>query len=90
MDICHLTSVLYHVSRALIGDLFVLSQNNPSSVNYAGGMADLAVLDQDEQFQPERDEATKSIVFSQWTSLLDRSVVLREGVCPARASKVWN
>ena len=58
--------------RALASDLFVLSQNNPASANYAGDAADLTLCDADEEFRPKPKEAVKTVVFSQWTSLLDR------------------
>lgn len=68
---CPLSS-LTRSSSALMQDLFPLSQNNPASSNYAGDAVDLSFIDADEQFQPERLSATKSVVFSQWTKLLDR------------------
>lgn len=58
--------------RALASDLFVLSQNNPASANYAGDAADLTLCDPDEEYRPQPNEAVKTVVFSQWTSLLDR------------------
>ena len=58
--------------RELVRDLFLLSQNNPASVNYAGDAADLVACEPDEEFRPKPREATKTVVFSQWTSFLDR------------------
>lgn len=63
-------TLLFH--RALIQDLFPLSQNNPASANYAGDSVDLSACDEDPKFRPEPLEATKTVVFSQWTKLLDR------------------
>ena len=53
-------------------DLFPLSQNNPVSANYAGHAVDLSCIDPDPEFQPEHNVSTKTVVFSQWTKLLDR------------------
>lgn len=53
-------------------DLIIFSQNNPASRNYIGGAADLAGIDEDPMFQPTRSDSVKTVVFSQWTKLLDR------------------
>lgn len=53
-------------------DLMLLSQNNPASDNFVGDGVDLASIDDDPHFQPLAKEPYKTVVFSQWTKLLDR------------------
>jgi SWI/SNF-related matrix-associated actin-dependent regulator of chromatin subfamily A3 len=68
-------------SRALLVDLLPFSQINPASANFIPG------VDPEEEvktqatggtigFQPVAGEIVKSVVFSQWTKLLDRYVLL--------------
>ncbi|SCV70683.1 BQ2448_3445 [Microbotryum intermedium] len=61
---------------ALVNDLRPFSQANPASVNFRG---DLYGSDEPLEgeartigFQPRKGEVVKSVVFSQWTSYLDR------------------
>ncbi|SCZ99378.1 BZ3500_MvSof-1268-A1-R1_Chr7-2g09506 [Microbotryum saponariae] len=61
---------------ALVNDLRPFSQANPASVNFRG---DLYTSDEPREgesrtigFQPHKGEVVKSVVFSQWTSYLDR------------------
>lgn len=61
-------------NRALIRDLFPFSQANPASANYWGGMDEEKVDEESRTigFQPVKGVVVKSVVFSQWTKLLDR------------------
>lgn len=63
-------------SRALINDLLPFSRANPASPNYWGGMDLEDQIDEEHGgtigFQPVKGEVVKSVVFSQWTKLLDR------------------
>lgn len=62
--------------RALIDDLLPFSRANPASSNYRGGMNMQDDLTEETGgtigFQPVKGEVVKSVVFSQWTKLLDR------------------
>ena len=58
--------------RALMGDLLPFSQANPASRNYAPDEAELAMPNEDDQYRPHRGEVVKTVVFSQWTKLLER------------------
>lgn len=67
--------------RALLLDLLPFSQANPASPNYDPDA--LKPLDGQEQppmttigLQPVSGEMVKSVVFSQWTALLDRFVII--------------
>lgn len=53
-------------------DLVIFSENNPASANYMGDNVDLALIDEDEIYRPQPKDHTKTVVFSQWTKLLDR------------------
>lgn len=68
-------TALLRFHRALINDLLPFSRANPASPNYWGGMED-EQLDEEHGgtigFQPVKGEVVKSVVFSQWTKLLDR------------------
>ncbi|KAI5475860.1 DNA repair protein rad5 [Pseudohyphozyma bogoriensis] len=61
-------------TRALISDLLPYSRANPASENYDGSINfdDIPLEEQPIGFQPVRGEVVKSVVFSQWTKLLDR------------------
>ena len=70
---------MYFPDRSLVADVFPFSQANPASANFWGGMD----LDEPKTeatggtigFQPVKGEVVKSVVFSQWTKLLDRYVL---------------
>lgn len=57
--------------RALIRDVFPFSQANPSSANFAHEITSFEDADVI-GFKPVQGETVKSVVFSQWTKLLDR------------------
>ncbi|GAA5859731.1 hypothetical protein JCM8547_007003 [Rhodosporidiobolus lusitaniae] len=64
-------------TRALLLDLLPFSQANPSSPNYDPLFDPKQLLDAEGKggthgFQPVNGEVVKSVVFSQWTALLDR------------------
>ncbi|KAM0756492.1 hypothetical protein T439DRAFT_376672 [Meredithblackwellia eburnea MCA 4105] len=64
-------------TKALIADVFPFSQANPASANYCGGGEELDETKEEQTggtigFQPVKGEVVKSVVFSQWTKLLDR------------------
>lgn len=77
-------------TRALLSDVLPFSQANPASVNFARSVDE--PFGQTIGFQPVRGEVVKSVVFSQWTSLLDRcafiSVLVRSltNACPESAT----
>lgn len=58
--------------RALMSDLLPFSQANPASANYAPDEAELAMPNEDDMYRPHRGEVVKTVVFSQWTKLLER------------------
>ncbi|KAL8290052.1 hypothetical protein RQP46_002991 [Phenoliferia psychrophenolica] len=63
-------------TKSLIADVYPFSQANPASANFWGGM-DLEEPKTKSTggtigFQPVKGEVVKSVVFSQWTKLLDR------------------
>ncbi|GAA96374.1 uncharacterized protein L969DRAFT_91492 [Mixia osmundae IAM 14324] len=62
-------------TRALLADLFPFSQANPTSANYAGDGADFSAVtpEEEDDFRPHSGQVVKSVVFSQWTALLDRT-----------------
>lgn len=55
--------------RALLADVIPFSQANPASVNFTASRDEQAATI---GFQPVTGEVVKSVVFSQWTTLLDR------------------
>lgn len=64
-------------TRALLDDLLPFSRANPASNNYEGRMDEGEAPKPGEWghtigFQPVKGEVVKSVVFSQWTKLLDR------------------
>ncbi|GAA5829809.1 hypothetical protein JCM11251_007888 [Rhodosporidiobolus azoricus] len=64
-------------TRALLLDLLPFSQVNPASRNFDPSFDPASLLSPDGSggtigFQPVRGEIVKSVVFSQWTTLLDR------------------
>lgn len=67
-------------NRALINDLLPFSRANPASSNYDGRIEFDPTLTEKTGgtigFQPVKGEVVKSVVFSQWTKLLDRCVCL--------------
>ncbi|KAI0068288.1 hypothetical protein BV25DRAFT_1793096 [Artomyces pyxidatus] len=56
--------------KALLGDLVQFSKANPHSVNYDPASLDVQMVD--DQGNILDDGVTKTVVFSQWTSMLDR------------------
>ncbi|GAA5920321.1 hypothetical protein JCM1841_004530 [Sporobolomyces salmonicolor] len=56
-------------TRTLMLDLLPFSQANPHSANYNSS---LDAFEKTIGFQPVKNEIVKSVVFSQWTALLDR------------------
>lgn len=63
------------VDRALLNDLFPFSQANPTSANYSPDMPDIMYDTNDPEsadYAPRRGDVVKTVVFSQWTKLLDR------------------
>lgn len=58
--------------RALLADVLPFSQANPASANFWGGMHLVPDPHATIGFQPVKGEVVKSVVFSQWTKLLDR------------------
>ncbi|GAA5976261.1 hypothetical protein JCM11641_001097 [Rhodosporidiobolus odoratus] len=64
-------------TRALLSDLLPFSRTNPSSENYDPSFNPASLLDPEGRggtigFQPVQGDIVKSVVFSQWTTLLDR------------------
>ncbi|KZP31164.1 hypothetical protein FIBSPDRAFT_724894 [Athelia psychrophila] len=68
-----ISAELFHPStkvKALLGDLVQFSKANPYSVNYDPSSIDIQMLDDKGN---EVDEGSiKTVVFSQWTSMLDK------------------
>lgn len=61
--------------RHLISDLWPFSQANPASVNYAPNAPIFQVDDKtDSKYKAVKGTVVKSVVFSQWTKLLDKCV----------------
>jgi hypothetical protein len=79
------SSLLYN--RALLLDLLPFSQANPASPNYDPD-AQKPLEGEDSPplttigLQPVTGEIVKSVVFSQWTALLDRYVAIRFSLIP--------
>jgi SNF2 family DNA or RNA helicase len=55
--------------KALLGDLMEISKQNPHSANYEPSIND---IQQTDQFGNPIEDLTKIVVFSQWTSMLDK------------------
>ncbi|KXN85676.1 Putative SWI/SNF-like matrix-associated actin-dependent regulator [Leucoagaricus sp. SymC.cos] len=56
--------------KALIGRLMPFSTANPHSANYNPGVLDVQIVDSDGN--GSTDNVIKTVVFSQWTSMLDK------------------
>ncbi|THH02609.1 hypothetical protein EW026_g285 [Hermanssonia centrifuga] len=56
--------------RALLGDLIQFSRVNPHSANYDPSSIEVEMVD--DQGNSIEDGVTKTVVFSQWTSMLDK------------------
>ena len=60
----------------LLGDLLPFSQANPMSDNHVNGFgedpASFDTMSEENVDIPRRGDVVKSVVFSQWTKLLDR------------------
>ncbi|KAI0756790.1 SNF2 family N-terminal domain-containing protein [Daedaleopsis nitida] len=56
--------------RALLGDLIQFSKANPYSANYDPGAIEVQMVDNEGNCLD--DGVTKTVVFSQWTSMLDK------------------
>ncbi|KAI0673352.1 SNF2 family N-terminal domain-containing protein [Trametes maxima] len=56
--------------RALLGDLVQFSKTNPYSANYDPGSIEVQMVDNEGNCI--EDGITKTVVFSQWTSMLDK------------------
>ncbi|KAH8099375.1 SNF2 family N-terminal domain-containing protein [Cristinia sonorae] len=55
--------------KALIGDLLPFSRANPHSINYDAGSVEVQMTDNDGNLV---EGVTKTVVFSQWTTMLDK------------------
>jgi SNF2 family DNA or RNA helicase len=56
--------------KALLGDLVQFSKANPYSANYDPGSIDIQMVD--DQGKEVDEGSVKTVVFSQWTSMLDK------------------
>ncbi|KAF8917650.1 SNF2 family N-terminal domain-containing protein [Mucidula mucida] len=56
--------------KALLGDLIAFSKANPNSVNYDPNSIEVQMVD--EQGRDVVEDVVKTVVFSQWTTMLDK------------------